>query len=151
MPAQFISDTGPPLVDLDIPDTGLFSGIPAAVSYANLLSTALSEVLEYCMNEALEEHVEEYRGTMDKDEDYRPLARYYDVEQDEEDVGDLMFDFYGLPSHLRAKATALEYGAPPEPARALMRRTLFKDAREVLKGVGKDIDIALYNTVNTDA
>jgi len=152
MPAQFISAPAEPLlVDLDIPQSGLFFGIPAAVSYANLLDTSLALVLEHYMNEALEEHVNEVRETLSKDDDYHDLARYYDVVQDEDEANELVFAFYGLPPNLRAKADVLEYGDEMNVPRAFMRTTVFSGVRSLFKGLGNNIDYSIDNVVMSSA
>ena len=126
---------------------GIISGIPSAVEYADYLITRLPDMLETSMNEVLEEHVNESREYLKRDDGYRRLSQYYDVVEDEDEQHTLVFGLFDVPAHLQAKATALEFGDATTPPRAFVRRTLFKEGDKVANNVGKGVRRAMGETV----
>ena len=133
--------------DASLPSGGLISGIPSAVEYADLLSSLLPAMLEYSMNEVLEEHVKESRENLEKDDDYRRLSQYYDVVSNEDEQDELVFGLFDVPAQLQTKATALEFGDATTPPRAFVRRTLFKEGDKVANKVGKGVRRAMGEVV----
>jgi len=125
----------------------MISGIPAAVEYASYLLTRLPSILEYSMNDVLEEHVHDARERLDRDGDYRQLARYYDVVENEDEEGELVFGLFDVPERLKDRAQRLEYGDDKTPPRAFVRRTLFKEGEEIAKKVGKGARRAMGEVV----
>ena len=147
--------TAPQMIDAtassDDEYLGFFSsGIPAQISYGNRLYLQLGELLEIAVNKALQKHVDESRTKLERDEEYAPLAPYYDVRQVEDSVDLLEFGLYDVPSGYQSLANNLEYGTTSIPPRAFLRRTLAKEAESLSKEIGKELN-RLMGEVVSDA
>jgi hypothetical protein len=122
----------------------LIEGIPSVLQYAEAVIQALPVTYFTAVNAALNEHVEATRKKLEHDDDYRDLSGYYDVSGVVEDDGIAMeFGFYGVPSNLEGLVSRLEYGDATHPARAFVRRTVYKDFEDIAEDISTKTNVAL--------
>ena len=130
---------------------GFFSsGIPAQISYGNRLYLQLADLMEIAVNKALQQHVDESRIKLERDEDYAPLAPYYNARQMEDSEDLFEFGLFDVPRRFHSLANALEYGSTNIPPRAFLRRTLFKEAKTLSKDISRELN-RLMGEVVADA
>jgi len=147
--------TEPKMIDAtassDDEHLGFFSsGIPAQISYGNRLYSQLADLTESAVNKALQTHVDESRTKLERDEEYAPLAPYYDVRQVEDSEDLLEFGLFDLPRRYHSLANALEYGSTSVPPRAFLRRTLLKEAESLSTEISQELN-RLMGEVVADA
>jgi|TARA_B110001454_G_C12538159_1_gene358195 hypothetical protein len=130
---------------------GFFSsGIPAQISYGNRLYLQLADLTEIAVNKALQKHVDESRTKLERDEEYAPLAPYYDVRQVEDSDDLFEFGLYDVPRSHQPLAKALEFGANSVPPRAFLRRNLFKEAKTLSKDISRELNRLMGEVVTDD-
>ncbi len=131
---------------------GFFSsGIPAQISYGNRMYLQLAALTEIAVNKALQKHVDESRTKLERDEEYAPLAPYYDVRQVEDSDDLLEFGLFDVPSGYRSLANALEYGTTSIPPRAFLRRTLLKDSKTLSTEISQELNRLMGEVVTNHA
>lgn len=128
----------------------LSSGIPAQISYGNRMYLQLADLTEIAVNKALQKHVDESRTKLERDEEYAPLAPYYNARQMEDSEDLLEFGLFDLPRRYHSLANNLEYGTTSIPPRAFLRRTLLKEAESLTKEISKELN-RLMGEVVADA
>ena len=130
---------------------GFFSsGIPAQISYGSRMYLQLAELTEIAVNKALQKHVDESRIKLERDEEYAPLAPYYNARQMEGSEDLLEFGLFDLPRRYHSLANALEYGSTSVPPRAFLRRTLLKEAESLSTEISQELN-RLMGEVVADA
>lgn len=118
---------------------GLLSGFPAVIDYADNLVKAFPQILAESVNAVLQEHVEDSRELLDRQEEYSGMSQYYDVVQGESPE-EFHFGFDYMPDHLKERANALEFGDAFNPPRAFVRRNVFKKVDELGNKISKKVN-----------
>ncbi len=127
----------------------LLEGTPSVLHYAEDLLEAFPTTYILAANIALEDHVSSARKDLEHDTEYSDLSEYYDVVGEFGDDGiELEFGFFGVPSNLEGLVSRLEYGDETHPARAFVRRTVYRQFEDIVNDVTTTVNTTFGTEVN---